>query len=253
MRRLSLALGASLMYAVWTAMPAEAALCPPGCGDSGGAVTCHVCDTKKPKPGKPPHPGKPSLPACPPSKEAIPDDGSPHSADWVRVRCMEGGLVLLFWVPASVNPRQLALSLLDEMELVPVDVGITPKGVDPVALVGLPVWMWVVAPSAHTWGPNTISAGGVRMSARVEKVVWDMGDDSTVSCGKGSEWRVGDGDSESPTCGHTYQEQGEYTVQATTHWVATWSGYGQSGTFRFELTGSHRLQVGELQVIVTRR
>ena len=90
------------------------------------------------------------------------------------------------------------------------------------------------------------------MTARVLKVVWDMGDDTRVSCGKGTEWRLGDGDTESPTCGHTYQEQGEYTVQATTHWVATWSGYGESGTFRFELDRSHRLDVGELQVIVTR-
>jgi hypothetical protein len=34
--------------------------------------------------------------------------------------------------------------------------------------------------------------------------------------------------------------------------VATWSGYGQSGTFSFELTRAQRLDVGELQVIVTR-
>ena len=243
-----------LLSSVGNAVPADAALCPPGCGsgDRGGQV-CRVCDTKppKPSPGKPGKPGKPDLPACPPSKDAIPDDGSGHPAGWVRVRCVEGSLVLLFWVEPRVNPEQLARSLLDEMELTPIDIGITPRGSDAMALVGLPVWLWVEDPSSATWGPKSISAGGVTMTAKAHRVVWDLGDGTEVSCGKGTEWTYGVGEKPSPTCGHTYNKQGRYTVEATSYWTADWSGYGQSGSFSFQLTRAQRLDVGELQVMVT--
>ena len=160
--------------------------------------------------------------------------------------------MLLFWVEPRGEPAPDRLIVAGRDGLIPIDVGITPKAADPVALVGLPVWMWVENPSARTWGPNTISAGGVTMTARVQTVDWEMGDGTHLSCGKGTEWTCGDGDSRSRTCGHTYTKQGKYTVRATTHWVAAWSGFGDSGEFRFELTRSHRLDVGELQVIVTR-
>ena len=128
--------------------------------------------------------------------------------------------MLLFWVEPRVNPEQLARSLLDEMELTPIDIGITPKGPDAMALVGLPVWLWVDDPSSATWGPKSISAGGVTMTARAHKVVWDLGDGTEVSCGKGTEWTYGVGEKPSPTCGHTYSEQGRYTVEATSYWTA---------------------------------
>lgn len=243
----------TLLIAFSAALTAEADLCPPGCGDNdGGGVTCRVCDKKPPAPGKPGKPGKPDLPACPPSKDAIPDGATDNPpAGWVRVRCMEGSLVLLFWVEPRVNPEQLARSLLDEMELTPIDIGITPKGPDAMALVGLPVWLWVEDPSSATWGPKAISAGGVTMTAKAHKVVWGLGDGTEVSCGKGTGWTYGVGEKPSPTCGHTYSKQGRYTVEATSYWTADWSGYGQSGSFSFQLTRAQRLDVGELQVIVT--
>ena len=57
------------------------------------------------------------------------------------------------------------------------------------------------------------------MTARAQKVVWDLGDGTEVSCGKGTEWTYGVGEKPSPTCGHTYSKQGRYTVRATSHWV----------------------------------
>lgn len=245
---------AALLVACGSALTARADLCPPGCGDNdGGGVTCRVCDKapSKPSPGKSSKPGLPDLPECPPSENAILDGAADPPEGWVRVRCLEGSLQLPFWVEPRVNPAQLARSLLDEMELTPIDIGITPKGPDAMALVGLPVWLWVDDPSSSTWGPRTISAGGVRMTAKARKVVWDLGDGAEVSCGKGTEWRYGVGEAPSPTCGHTYSEQGRYTVEARSYWTADWSGYGQSGSFAFELARSQRLDVGELQVIVT--
>ena len=58
---------------------------------------------------------------------------------------------------------------------------------------------------------------------------------------------------QSPTCGHVYQLQGRYAVRAVAHWVADWHGYGESGTIRLDLNSTRLLQVGEIQVIVTRR
>ena len=121
MRRVIAVVLTGLVHALFSAPPAFADLCPPGCGSLGkGSVKCRVCDHKPgtPSPEKPGKPGKPDLPACPPSKNAIPD-GSDAAipGDWVRVRCMEGSLVLLFWVEPGVNPGQLARSLLDEMNL----------------------------------------------------------------------------------------------------------------------------------------
>lgn len=246
---------AMIVIIAWTALPAEAALCPPGCGGGQGSVECKVCDKKPPKPGKPTKPGKPSLPYCPPTKDAVPDDGyTEHPDDWVLTRCMEGSLVLLFWVPRTVDPRVLALSLLDSMDLKAIDIGMVPReGPDYVGTVGAPVWMWVDDPTPTTWGPNTISAGGVSMTARVTKVVWDMGDGHKVTCQKGTVWTKGDGIKKSPTCGHVYEKRGKVDITATTYWRAHWSGYGQSGDFYFQLENDRSLQVTEVQVVVTNR
>ena len=122
------------------------------------------------------------------------------------------------------------------------------KGPDAMALVGLPVWLWVADPTRTSWGPATISAGGVTLTARVDSVTWSLGDGTVLSCGKGSVWKRGMGAKPSPTCGHTYTRRGVYPVSATTHWVARWSGHGQAGTVRLDLVSSRRLEVGEVQV-----
>ena len=42
---------------------------------------------------------------------------------------------------------------------------------------------------------------------------------------------------------------GSYTVRATSHWVITWSGIGQSGTITMDLTDSVPVTIGEAQVL----
>ena len=181
-----------------------------------------------------------------------PDDAKP--GDWVEIPCIEGGITITMWVErGDVDPEQIAWMLISRVQLRPIAIGLTPKGPDPIALVGLPVWLWVDDPSRTTWGPATISAGGVTLTAEVESVKWSLGDGATISCGKGTVWEPGTGVKSSPTCGHTYTKQGTYTVTATTHWVARWSGYGQSGEIPFDLTASRQLSVGEIQVLGTNR
>lgn len=200
---------------------------------------------------------KPKYPLCNEISKGQPDDGSEVPVGWVRVTCMEGQLPIVFWVPPgrSANPALIARQLLDRVQLRPIRIGLTPLGQDPIALVGLPVWLWVEQPTRTTWGPATISAGGVTLTARVESVTWEMGDrDHTrLVCGKGTVWRRGMGGDPSPTCGFTYLDHGTYTVRATSHWVARWSGYGRSGVIRLWASTSRQLRVGEIQAIETHR
>jgi len=157
------------------------------------------------------------------------------------------------------NPAELAWLLVARVRLKPIKVGITPlaKGPRVMGLVGLPVWLWADDPTPTTWGPVTISAGAMSLTARVSSVTWDMGDGTKFSCGKGTGWKRGmvkaDGSAyPSPTCGHTYSKQGRYTITATTHWNAHWTGYGESGDIPFPLTTTYRYTVAELQAIRVR-
>ena len=75
-----------------------------------------------------------------------------------------------------------------------------------------------------TAGPVTTTA-----TATPTKVVWDMGDGSTVTCdGPGTPY-----DPSSPaattTCSYTWPAAGTYTVTATTYWSVSWSATGAAG------------------------
>lgn len=140
------------------------------------------------------------------------------------------------------------------MGLRAVTIGIVPESrPGSVGLVGMPNWMWVANPTSNSWGPITrsASAGGftVTATARVSRVVWDMGDGQVVSCRAGTPYEDSFGKRDSPDCGHTYTRQGEYTVRATSHWVVEWSGIGQSGTIPVDLTRTAPLTIGEVQVL----
>lgn len=216
-----------------------------------------------PKPSKPrgDNDGDPDIPRGLPECNQYPDgrmDPPPGESGWVQVRCTEGSLPLLLWIEgAASSPQQIARSVLAQVTLRPVAIGLTPLDPDVMTVVGMPVWLWVDEPSETTWGPTTIRAAGITLTARVESVTWTMGDGTRLRCGKGTPWRPGlegrDGSArKSPTCGHVYERQGDYTVRARANWVARWSGYGQSGEIPFSLSTTRTLRVGEVQVIVTR-
>lgn len=164
---------------------------------------------------------------------------------------------LQYWAlsaPVAPDPEELAQQAVESMDLRAVDIGIVPEAsAGSVGLVGMPNWMWVANPTATTFGPTTASAsaGGwtVTASARVSRVVWDMGDGQVVTCGVGTPYDVSFGKADSPDCGHTYTRQGTYTVQATSHWVVTWSGIGAAGTIELDLTQSATVTIGEAQVL----
>lgn len=240
-----------------------------GCGAAGGCGAWDDIPGDPPKGNGDDNHNAVQYPLCssiahssstrPKDKVGTPDD--PGSIHYVQIKCRtsDGGTSSV-WAPepctvdvcsgVEVDPAVLARSLLASMQLKPISIGMAP----PVrSYVGIPVWMWADEPGRLTYGPATITAGGVSLTAKVTKVVWSMGDGSSVTCQKGTEWTKAKAGGSSPTCGHTYTKQGRYTVTARSYWVATWSGYGQSGTIPFTLESSRQLQVGEIQVITTRR
>ncbi|CAI9413371.1 hypothetical protein HIDPHFAB_02003 [Nocardioides sp. T2.26MG-1] len=149
------------------------------------------------------------------------------------------------------------------MNLRAIDIGITPEpGADSIGIVGMPVWMWAANPDEHTVGPITASAsaGGITVTAtaKLHQITWDMGDGATVKCPTaGTPYKSAYGNTKSPDCGHVYEKSsskqtgGKYTVTATSDWVITWEGAGQTGTIRLNgLTRTVAIAVGEAQVLV---
>jgi len=160
--------------------------------------------------------------------------------------------------PAALppDPRVLAQQAIAVMQLRAVTIGIVPENrPGSIGIVGMPTWMWAMAPGPNTWGPITDSATAdgstVTATATVEKVVWAMGDGASVVCsGPGTPYQDGFGKTSSPTCGHTYTRQGTYTVRATSYWAVAWTGLGQSGTIPVDFTQSTTITMGEAQVLI---
>jgi hypothetical protein len=161
------------------------------------------------------------------------------------------------------TPREVAEIAIDQMGLRAIDIGIVPEpGPDSVGLVGMPVWMWANNPNSHTYGPisASASAGGITITAtaRVHAITWDMDDGTKIIChGPGMPYKAAYGHKASPECGHTYttssssKPDGRFVVTATSDWVVTWQGAGQSGTIRLNgLQRSVQVAVGEAQVLV---
>jgi hypothetical protein len=157
--------------------------------------------------------------------------------------------------PSPPDPRVLAQQAIESMRLKAITIGIVPESrAGSIGIVGMPTWMWVQNPNQSTWGPITrsASAGGFTVSATadVDRVVWAMGDGSTVACTvTGTAYQDSFGKKSSPTCGHTYTRQGTYTVRATSYWTVQWSGVGESGTIPLNFTQITNITMGEAQVL----
>lgn len=159
---------------------------------------------------------------------------------------------------APPDPAMLARRAVDRMQLRAVTLGTFPQAVErapeDLGYVGWNVWMWVDDPAPASWGPITraVSESGYTVTAtgQVHKVVWDMGDGTQITCSVGEPWRsIWVNNEPSPDCGHVYERDGEYSVSATSHWVVTWSGIGQSGTITLQLSDTATLRIAEVQVV----
>ncbi|MFE4658834.1 ATP/GTP-binding protein [Streptomyces hydrogenans] len=156
----------------------------------------------------------------------------------------------------AVDPAVLAQQALDQMLLRGPDIGIVPKP-GGLGLVGMPVYMWTER-GPETYGPNTASAfaGGITVNAtaKVRKIVWQMGDGKTVTCTTpGTPYKATYGKKPSPDCGHRYSQPslaGAYRVVATSTWSVDWQATtGQTGQIIQTRQSTVDIRVGELQAV----
>lgn len=159
---------------------------------------------------------------------------------------------------AQVDPAVVAQQAVDKMLLRGPRIGITPKPGGK-GVVGMPVYMWT-AKGAETYGPNVASATAgsvtVTATAKVSRIVWTMGDGSTVTCTTaGTPYRAEYGKKPSPDCGHRYtqpsstQESGKYHVTATSTWTIDWAGGGETGQLTETRASAADITVAEVQVL----
>lgn len=143
--------------------------------------------------------------------------------------------------PSPATAHQLAQRAYQALVMPRPDVAMSP-GLDVPQLTGLPVWLWL-RPGSWAAKSVTLSADGVTVTATAtpQRVLWSMGDGTTVTCaGPGTpfpEHPSGDGTTVSPTCGHTFHRTsaaepgGAFHVTATIVWRVDWTGFGPGGTF----------------------
>ncbi|MEW2471086.1 ATP/GTP-binding protein [Streptomyces sp. NPDC046994] len=171
-------------------------------------------------------------------------------------------IVRMVWLadpPAqeTVAPAVLAQRAVDSMTLLGPDVA-SPRTTGEYT-IGVPMWMWVHQ-STTTYGPNTAtaSAGGITVAAtaKVSKIVWSMGDGTSVTCnGPGTPYTSSEGMAQSPTCGHVYSktsasaQSGKFPLTATSTWVINWQGGGQAGQLAEVRQTNVQVAVGEVQVV----
>ncbi|MGW4951503.1 ATP/GTP-binding protein [Streptomyces parvulus] len=157
----------------------------------------------------------------------------------------------------GVAPAVLAQRAVDSMTLLGPDIA-SPRPAGTYT-VGVPMWMWVNQ-SATTYGPNTAEASGggitVTATAHVSKIVWSMGDGSSVPCnGPGTPYTSSVGMAQSPTCGHVYSKTsaraagGRFPVTATSTWTINWEGGGQAGQLVEIRQTNVQVALGEVQVV----
>ena len=154
------------------------------------------------------------------------------------------------------DPRRVAWQLVAQAQLRAGQIGLVPDSEH--ALVGMPTWLWVDDPGPRTTGPITQSATTngytVTIEARLTKVVYDMGDGTTVTCAgssaAGTRYRERFGLNPSPTCGHKYQKPGTYTVTARSSWTVSWYGVGQAGSLTLPVQRSMDTTVKEGHVVI---
>ena len=177
---------------------------------------------------------------------------------------ISGGTV---WLPGppdgGLTPETAALAVVRRMDLRAAEIGIVPEDKPgSIGAVGAPVYMWT-APGPATFGPRVLtgSASGVTITAtaKVDRIVWDMGDGSSVTCRTpGTVYQDRFGFAMSPDCGHRYtrtsagKPNNAYPLSATSYWVVDWTGPGESsGQITLDLVSRTTIVVGELPALVT--
>ncbi len=180
-------------------------------------------------------------------------NGRTESSEAEEPECETEGTTVICFTTGSeilISPAQVAAQAIEQLPLPLPQIGLAPAP-DTTALVGLPVWLWV---QGQTWSEvsRTATAGSISVTATAtpDRVEWDMGDGSTVTCyNAGRPYTSGS----SSSCTHTYERasgSGPYPITATVYWDISWSGGGASGGQTLTRSSESALAVGESQAII---
>ncbi|MFY1618738.1 hypothetical protein [Micromonospora sp. WMMD736] len=202
-------------------------------------------------------------------KLAVPQKPAEEGQQWYVQTCNGGDLgaqdtVLRDGPPpgfgAPPDPEELARRALASIKLLPALLKVAPrKNIGP-GLVGLPVWMWASS-SADYFGPLHASASDrgltVSIEAKVERIVWNMGNGDTVTCTTPGTPYDPNGERAgltSPDCGYDdgYPKAGTYRVGATTYWTVRWwtdNGVEGDPIAQTRTSGTVPVRINELQVV----
>ena len=197
-------------------------------------------------PGKP----DPNLPSdctyqvMSPQAQQVLGPGGATPGVWVTQTCAHPYFInplQPFWVAhpktigPPVNPAALAQQAVAQLPLPSPTVEMAPPA-GAQQLVNLATWLWV-DPSDWQSFSATVSAGPVSATATATpvKVVWDMGDGSSVTCsGPGTPYTVADANATSD-CSYTWHQSsagqpgGAFQVTATIYFHVTWTAIGAAG------------------------
>lgn len=155
-----------------------------------------------------------------------------------------------------VPPAVIAQRAISNLTLTAPPIRMSPPPGSQGATIGFPVWMWL-QPGAASTGPITAraTAGGVTVTAtaRLQRVVWTMGDGSTVTCiGPGTPFTIDQAGKPSPDCGHTYSSKSAaVTVKATSIWLVAWQGGGAVGQAILQPNSQVQVPVREVRTLNT--
>ena len=164
--------------------------------------------------------------------------------------------------PANPGPDLAALArqAYDEVPL-GYPVPVTSPGIDVDQITGLPTWLWLDPGSfAELSARAAIPGFWVEVTARPQRVTWDMGDGETVVCdGPGTPYdpAVPD-DAQSTDCSHVYidtsvaEPEGRYAASVTVDWSVDWAAStGATGVLPdASRTTTFALTVTERQAVV---
>ncbi len=160
---------------------------------------------------------------------------------------------------ASLPPEVVAYTAVARLQLVAPEpmLGPPPEINEwKMAAVGYPLWLWADGNLDPAPVSDSVYELSVSLDARLQKVIFDMGDGGRVTCTTLTrKWTpaVTPG-TPSPVCGYRYQKpslpKGPYTVTARSFWAVDWSINGATGTLPFYQTATTTIPVGELQAIV---
>jgi hypothetical protein len=175
-----------------------------------------------------------------PSATATIGVGGAQPGEWVFPECSGPGAVDPMppvWVtnagPAAatvaVNPEVVAEQAVQQLGLGSPSIEMAPPPGSS-QLVGVATWLWI---EAGAWQDKTATAAAGPVTATATatplKVVWDMGDGSSVICdGPGTPYSASDPNA-TTDCAYTWPAPGSFTVTATVYWSVTWTATGAAG------------------------